>query len=372
MKKTSCILMALCICLCCTVLFGCGGSNRVKVVCPEGKAELCDDGVVEYLNAEEGADVSFYYVEGDTVGKPVEINWGSAVKGLLGYTLEYATRKDFSDKISVELPADREWYDLYNLYKGTKYYVRVWAHNGKNKYYAQSSFTTTDRGPRVMTVDGTFNMRDIGGYAANGKKVKQGMVYRGAALNGEGNDDGFEIAITRDGKKYMKEQMGIKSEISLLGGYDGISTLGADIPMYTFRISGYADAFKPTQAGKIDFTEQYRALFSRLAQPETYPTYIHCQGGADRTGTVCYLLNALLGVGQRDLTYDYEFTSFSMLAEIGVRSTVSGYAAPLFKEMNDRLNAFEGDSLMSKTENYLLSIGVTAQEIASIRSLLLV
>lgn len=347
-------------------LSGCTGKEKVKVVCPENAVELCVNSVVSYLDAGAGVDVGEYFVDGEKLGAPAEIVWGSAVDGLLGYTLEYATKKDYSDKVTVELPADREWYDIYNLYKGTRYYVRVWAHNGIKKYCAESSFVTTDRGPRVMTIDGAYNTRDCGGYTTTqGKRVKQGMVYRGAALNGEGNDDGFEFSITRDGKKYMREQMNIRSEISLLGGNDGHSTIHSSIPMYSFRVSGYGDAFKP------DYVAAYRALFSRLAKPETYPTYIHCQGGADRTGTVCFLLEALLGVEMRDLICDYEFTTFSTLAVIGARSTVSGLYAPMFKEMNDKLNEFEGNSLMQKTENYLLHIGVTADEIASVRNILL-
>ena len=76
-------------------------------------------------------------------------------------------------------------------------------------------------------------------------------------------------------------------------------------------------------------------------------------------------------MGERDLVHDYEFTTFSMISMVGARSTVSGLYADYYKSLVDNLQAFEGDSLMKKTENYLLSIGVTAEEIASIRSILL-
>lgn len=367
MKKAGVLIVALCM-LCCGAFAGCKGpSDKVKVECPDGKAELCDSGIVQYLDAGEGADVSLYSAYGETVAARIEILWGSNVKGLLGYTLQYGTKKDMSDAVTVELPADREWYDLYNLYKGTKYYVRVWAHNGKKKYYAQSSFTTTDRGPRVMHVDGIYNVRDLGGYAtASGKTVKQGLVYRGTALN----DEEFGIRLTRDGKAFLHEQMGIRSEISLLGGNDGVSAVHSSVPMYSFHVSGYGDAFRP-QGDAHDYTGEYAEVFKRLAKPETYPTYIHCQGGADRTGTVCFLLNALLGVGLHDLTVDWEFTSFAMPGTIDTRSSLYGFYAPYFAQILDGLGAYEGDTLMQQTENYLLDIGVTAEEIASIRSILL-
>ena len=368
MKRTGTVILAIFMALSAGCLMGCGASDKVAVQCPAGTVWLCDDGIAEYLRADAGVDVSGYYVNGETAGKPVEILWGSTLKGLLGYTLEYATDKDYKNSVKIELPEEQTWYDLTNLYKDTTYYVRVWAHNGDKKYYNEGSFTTSAVGPRVMTIDGIYNTRDIGGSkTAGGKRFKQGMVYRGSALN----DEEFGIYITRAGKKYMKETLGIRSELSLLGGPDGVSAIDSSVPMYSFTVSGYADAFVPKEDGKQDFTSEYRALFSRLAKPETYPTYIHCQGGADRTGTACYLLAALLGVGERDLVHDYEFTTFSMISMVGARSTVSGLYADYYKSLVDNLQAFEGDSLMKKTENYLLSIGVTAEEIASIRSILL-
>ena len=40
-------------------------------------------------------------------------------------------------------------------------------------------------------------------------------------------------------------------------------------------------------------------------------TYIHCWVGADRTGTICWMLEGLLGVSSKDCSIDYELTSFS-------------------------------------------------------------
>lgn len=70
---------------------------------------------------------------------------------------------------------------LNNLFKGTKYYVRVTAaiENGES-LVAESSFTTTAVGPRVMTIDGICNVRDLGGYLTeSGKTTVQGRLYRG-------------------------------------------------------------------------------------------------------------------------------------------------------------------------------------------------
>ncbi len=41
------------------------------------------------------------------------------------------------------------------------------------------------------------------------------------------------------------------------------------------------------------------------------PVFFHCIFGADRTGTLAFLMEALLGVGENQLAIDYELTSFS-------------------------------------------------------------
>ena len=91
---------------------------------------------------------------------------------------------------------------------------------------------------------------------------------------------------------------------------------------------------------------------------------MHCTAGADWTGTVCYLLNALLGVSEKDLMKDFEMTSFSIY---GLRTDTSGR----FMYLYILLNETNGKNLKEKAEKLLLSIGVTSDEIKSIRSILL-
>ena len=39
--------------------------------------------------------------------------------------------------------------------------------------------------------------------------------------------------------------------------------------------------------------------------------YFHCHGGSDRTGTLAFLIEGLLGVSEEDLSKDYEVTYYS-------------------------------------------------------------
>ena len=40
---------------------------------------------------------------------------------------------------------------------------------------------------------------------------------------------------------------------------------------------------------------------------------LHCSIGTDRTGVICFLINALLGVSEEDLYKDYLFSMFGMI-----------------------------------------------------------
>ena len=78
---------------------------------------------------------------------------------------------------------------------------------------AVQSFTTTSYMPRFIDCDGVTNMRDLGGYNADGGVVKQGMIFRSGRLNASYTTN-YKVEITDEGKKTL-EQLGIKTEIDL-------------------------------------------------------------------------------------------------------------------------------------------------------------
>jgi hypothetical protein len=113
-----------------------------------------------------------------------------------------------------------------------------------------------------------------------------------------------------------------------------------------------------------EYTGRYRTLFSLLAQKRTYPAYIHCWGGADRTGTAVFLLGALLGMRMEDLITDYELTSLSVWGDRTAESEA-------FREMLETLELFtkKGNSLQMQVERYLRVIGITDAEIANLKKM---
>ena len=319
-----------------------------------------------YLEAAYGVDVHNYVMGRKSPCQGIEISWEYEGEEIVeGYTLTYATKDDYSDGITVKIDKEKENYLFYNLYKATTYYCRLEANLGApSGCVAEGSFTTTDIGPRVMEIDGIYNVRDVGGYMVDGGvRTKQGLIYRGGSLRPA---DIFKSDLTEEGQAYMADVLGIKSELDVRGTESGEAgnITQSPIPGAQLKyvaLDGYMGAFR--------IKENFRQAFSFLANKDNYPVYVHCTGGADRTGTLVFLYNALLGVSEGELIQDYEFTSFSIYGE---RNSKAGTTyGDMFQEFLTTLKTYEGESLKEKTESYLLSIGVTADEIASIRSIML-
>lgn len=136
---------------------------------------------------------------------------------------------------------------------------------------------------------------------------------------------------------------------------ESVSALGKNVMHRFYSIGQYADIFNEYNQEKI------REIFHDLSNEDNYPIYIHCTYGRDRTGTVVYLLGALLGMSDGDLQIDYELSAFSY-------STVNKDEFQHFKNEIRKLN---GDTTQQKIEGYLLSIGVSSEEIAQIREIFL-
>ena len=364
-KKTFAITMSALSCFC--TFSACGANTKNKesamtITTPTGEVFPYSFPPQEYLQAGAGANVRDYltYMENPQVG--IAVSWACEAQNVDWFMVEYATAENYADALCQEV-VGASLTELFNLYKGTKYYLRVTAYDANDKQIAcaESSFTTTDLGPRVMNIPDIHNVRDLGGYTTkNGKRTRQGLIYRGGTLRPA---DVYQSNLTEEGAAYMSQVMGIQTEIDLRGEKEAGGIKESLIPNAELKyctLGGYADI--------VNYKESVRTIFSLLASEDSYPLYIHCTGGADRTGTVAFLINALLGVSEKELIQDYEFTSFSVYGE---RNTQTGVYAEMFQQFRAEIEKCAGETLQEKTENYLLSFGVKEEEIANLRTIML-
>lgn len=220
---------------------------------------------------------------------------------------EHSTKYN-ANSTSLALPA--------NFIPGERYYYRV--KDANNNYVVQlMGFDVDDTFTvRTLNVPGVSNVRDLGGWSAEGDNpVLYGKLIRGARLNNIGTE----------GTRVFLDDLGIKTEIDLRGGNDGIQIINDErltylkygMNQYTMVVPGYNS---PEIQGKPAGTTygydsstaaSLKNIFETLADPTCYPVYFHCNAGADRTGTVAYFVGGVLGVSYEDLTKDFELTTFS-------------------------------------------------------------
>lgn len=313
----------------------------------------------ENLPEGEYESVIYYGPFGEfDVAKSIDITWTSKYEDVETFTVAYATKQDFSDVKVAYAQGNANKVSLYNLYKASDYYVKVIANleNGTS-YAVGSTFKTADLGPRQIHLDGSANARDIGGYmTSSGERTLQGLIYRSGQMDKTYLET--DTSLSAYGKYTAQRELGIVTDLDFRG--NEISPIPGATHMFV-GLSGY-NLVSSGNKNKI------RDTFKIFANINNYPLVFHCTGGADRTGTVAYLLNALLGVSERDLIRDYEWTSYSIYSLRYITST-SYIAKPDYKFF-ETLNAQNGDTLQEKVENYLLSCGVTSDEIANIKSIM--
>lgn len=212
-----------------------------------------------------------------------------------------------------------------------------------------------------------FNQRDLGGWPCDGGTVKYGKLYRGSELN----STWYGVQLSADDKKVMLEQLGIMVDIDLrtedeLAGITA-SPLGSGVRYEHITVLPYADGMHIDTWGRGNgyaYAPLLRSIFAHAKKGEA--CYIHCVGGADRTGTVCMIIEAMLGVAQGNTDKDYELTSFTPTYQTElIRRTRN---SEVWTGTMTYLNTMAGTNLRDRVVNWAQRIGITIDEINAFRA----
>lgn len=246
-----------------------------------------------------------------------------------------------------------------HLYTGTTYYWYVDAvFEGYTVRSEKFSFNTA-KTPRTVDIDGVSNARDLGGYVTtDGKVIKQGMIYRSAKL-----DD-----ITELGRYTLLNVLGIKTDLDLRG-YEEEAPI-AELNYVPVACPWYSSGSNHIWLNDYN-KEEFAKAIKVFANPDNYPVIFHCSLGRDRTGTLAMVLGGLLGLDENTLMMEYELSVFSYWGTNGSTKYNNGLRNNIHDTYLYIENNYEGDTFSEKVENFLLEIGVTAEEIDSIRSIML-
>ena len=183
-----------------------------------------------------------------------------------------------------------------NMIPGVTYYWE--SATDSNKYgYVKA---TGER--RFIALDTTRNVRDLGGLSADGNRtIKYGKILRGEAIKTPADKTGLQklgITVeyeTRDDANGPEQfDTASRRKVGLIHyniKNDGTNSTGGTDDNYTLARKAAVLAINDIIAGES--------------------IYIHCSHGADRTGTLAYLLEGLLGVSKEDRYEDYELTTLA-------------------------------------------------------------
>ena len=242
-------------------------------------------------------------------------------------------------------------YELWNAELATKYYYRAAVSREALDTATVKEFQVSDLAPRNLKIDGMINFRDVGGWKSslvpNGV-VKQGLYYRCAQFNN----------ITAAGKAELK-RLGIKLDIDMRDAPPKTSPASSDDWKIEILDAHIASGTEKTRWE--GFADVYKSIFEAIAVSDQTPIALHCTHGADRTGIASFFLLALLGVSVEDCGRDYCLTRFA-----GERKVLP---ADEFDNWVSKTQALQGETFADKMFNHLLSKGISADTLETIREL---
>ncbi|KAK0633761.1 protein-tyrosine phosphatase-like protein [Immersiella caudata] len=201
--------------------------------------------------------------------------------------------------------------------------------------------------PPFVTAPGLANLRDVGGYpiAAQSKgshaAVKRGVVFRSAELSKVGEEG---VAALRE--LNITHVFDLRSAKEFSHGKDGESFHGHTdrmptgweaervfVPVFLdqdYSPAAMAERFNAYSDGTEGFARAYSTILDAAASPDNAhqpfrtilthlgssnppsPILVHCTAGKDRTGLICAIVLALLGVNDEIIAHEYSLTELGL------------------------------------------------------------
>ena len=290
--------------------------------------------------------------QGFTSPNPIILKWskidGYIYKVFVSNSPKFSRKKTYTSKDNIK--------KLTLLYRNKRYYWRVVGIKGDKRIYSKIKYFRTNNIARIIKVANVPNFRDLGGYTtSDGRKVKQGMIYRSSKLD----------EIGKTGKNILKDQLKIKAELDLRNTGEGKGGTCSPAGLKYIHIPGsqYEQIFGE-EAQRMQLINAVKVFADR----GNYPIVFHCTYGRDRTGTLALILNGLLGVKEKDLFRDYELTFMTRKCGSDIPKRVER-----FKTFYNMIRSYRDEKmpLSYNIECYLLDHGVSEAEITSIKKIML-
>ncbi|MBQ6135827.1 MAG: tyrosine-protein phosphatase [Kiritimatiellae bacterium] len=240
-----------------------------------------------------------------------------------------------------------------------------------------STFRTEDAFPRQLHWAGVKNVRDLGGRPARGgRRVRQGLVYRSGGFescteeevtNASGKVIDYIYPMGRrtikpEGVRAATVQCGVKTDLDLRWDEEckglAASALGKGVKLVHVPFFAYEHL-----AGE-NGRKAFKKAFAVFLDESNYPIDFHGIAGADRTGTLAFVLNALLGVEEDELVRDWEASAFST-------QMPSFTHERRFRKLLSVFDKYPGATLCERVEGFVLDCGFPKSAIEKFRGIMI-
>ena len=240
---------------------------------------------------------------------------------------------------------------------------------------------------RRLSIPGTYNTRDLGGYATqDGRQTRWGRLLRSDSLH----------RLTSASSLQPFLDYGLRTVIDLRKSEE-LQTLSNpffasdQVTYYHQNMTGDVrlrelrdrpDSAELAEMKRLAYPiildnrrSQVREMLSLLALPDSLPALFHCSAGVDRTGMIAALVLGISGVPPETIVEDYALSGRFMLArhlddnpdisadditwqEYEKQICPPGIMLNLLQDLQERHSGIEG---------YVRAIGLNDAEIESIR-----
>lgn len=233
---------------------------------------------------------------------------------------------------------------------------------------------------RDVALEATFNLRDLGGYAAaGGRAVAWWRVFRGAGLHRLAGADAERVRALG-----LRTAVDLRTdaEVARKGGWP-VDALAVDVRRLPLIPALWDDKRRPpTGPPARVLAERYEELLAAggpalarlvelLADRERLPLVFFCTAGKDRTGIAAAVVLGALGVGAEDIVADYALST-ERVARMARRAGVA--PAPLAVAPPEVMRGFLAgiDRRHGSIPDLLRELGVSEGALERLRANLLV
>lgn len=261
---------------------------------------------------------------------------------------------------TINIDSETPILEVYNLIPGRTYRYGIISNSYLGTTILKKGAFKTEGSVRMIKTNYIRNVRDCGGWKGlDGKTIKYGLLSRGGQIK----DKSYSLSkIEQDDFDALVKDLGVGYDIDLRADNEvgGIDWSPAHVPYLHLALWPY-DGISHSSSQEL-----YKKGIKQLIENARNGicTYVHCQAGADRTGTYIFLVEGALGVSESDLCKDYELTSFydTRFRNDGTR----------YLKLISAINRYSQNGDINEAIcNYLEAIGITKGEIEELRSLLL-